>query len=239
MPLSEDDYLSDQFTGRIAASFTNLEVVQDRVEEFLRRVLPLCREGLKGEFGEDVKKTNEKLLSSALCKELSAYAFEEGVVFGFSNEDPSRTKKTRTHDITTNPAFGRQFIEVGPQYYSIHHTFYVIEAKRLPSPKGGVVQGDRSREYVVVDWANRTSPSQSITGGIERFKEGKHAPEFCRAGMIAFIQKKTPSHWLNEINGWICELIAGPKFPKRDAPWGSKESLHPVANVPNSDEYAE
>ena len=70
--------------------------------------------------------------------------------------------------------------------------FFVIEAKRLPTPLTG-----REREYVEGD-----------LGGIERYKRGHHGNGLLVSGMIGYIQDKNNcNHWYQEINKWIDNLI--------------------------------
>jgi hypothetical protein len=76
--------------------------------------------------------------------------------------------------------------------------FCWIEAKRLPTPK----RSDRDkREYVIVD------KKKSGNGGIQRFKEGKHASELVYSIMIGYLQENDANYWLSEINGWITGLV--------------------------------
>jgi len=73
-----------------------------------------------------------------------------------------------------------------------------IEAKRLPTPK----RNDRDeREYVFVD-----KKKFKGNGGMQRFKEGKHAPELSYSIMIGYIQENDSNYWLLKINTWITEL---------------------------------
>jgi len=93
-----------------------------------------------------------------------------------------------------------------------------IEAKRLPTP----TQNDRDeREYVVIGNQKRGK------GGIERFKENKHAPNLPYSIMIAYIQDGTFEFWLEEINKWIAELSTSNSF------WGKDELLKPFVNRNN------
>ena len=84
--------------------------------------------------------------------------------------------------------------------------FFKIEAKRLPTTGTG-----REKEYVI--------GKERINGGIQRFKEGKHAPDLNSAGLIAFIQKNSFKHWHTEVNKWIEELSSKEEF------WNSNDQL--------------
>ena len=84
--------------------------------------------------------------------------------------------------------------------------FCWIEAKRLPTPND---KNDRDRrEYVFVSQEKKENGKKKFNGngGIQRFKEGKHAPELDYSIMIGYIQDKDVNYWLTEINGWITEL---------------------------------
>jgi hypothetical protein len=75
--------------------------------------------------------------------------------------------------------------------------FCWIEAKRLPTPNRGKNRDER--EYVIVEKENF-----DVGGGIQRFKEGKHAPDLDYSIMIGYIQdNNTVDYWLSKINTWI------------------------------------
>lgn len=71
-----------------------------------------------------------------------------------------------------------------------HEPLFIVESKRLPSPS-------YEKEYVIGEKEN---------GGIERFKIEKHGKGLPQCGLLGFIEKETPEHWLNSINCWIQEL---------------------------------
>jgi len=77
--------------------------------------------------------------------------------------------------------------------------FCWIEAKRLPTPTKG---NDRDeREYVIVDKKFKGG------GGIQRFKEDKHAPNLPYSIMIGYIQDNNDTnYWMLKVNTWITEL---------------------------------
>jgi len=82
-----------------------------------------------------------------------------------------------------------------------HNFFCWIEAKRLPTP----IRVDRDEhEYVIVDKKNEKFKGN---GGIQRFKEGKHASNLEYSIMLGYIQDdKNVDYWLSKINLWITEL---------------------------------
>lgn len=69
---------------------------------------------------------------------------------------------------------------------------FVIEAKRLPPTN--------PKDYV-----------QGRTGGVERFKREQEGFSFERThcAMVAYVQQNTFSHWYEQINHWIAQLIEG------------------------------
>ena len=209
MPISEDEFRDDTCSGVAAASFQDLDQIQNRIEMFLREYLSLCGRYLPGIADGSIKRKGEKELAVSLCKRLKALAEDKKVLFTFFNEDPDIHKKSRTDDMSVLPSVGMSHLKVGAHYYDCEDQLYIIEAKRLPTPSLAG-QGDRSREYVVSDWDNRNSPNKSRTGGIERFKEGLHGGAFVRSAMVAFIQRGAADFWLAKVNSWIDELIANP-----------------------------
>jgi hypothetical protein len=94
---------------------------------------------------------------------------------------------------------------------------FVVESKRLPAPDNKKL---REKEYVIGDKKN---------GGIERYKKEIHGKNFDECGMVGFIEKYTPSYWLNLINSWIHELA------KTDLGWSDNELL---AIKENTDDYS-
>jgi hypothetical protein len=85
----------------------------------------------------------------------------------------------------------------------VHAPIFVVESKRLPSPTF-------ETEYVKGEKKN---------GGIERFKIEKHAKGFDNCGLVGFVEKNNPAHWLKTVNGWI------ESFAKTDATWNKSELL--------------
>lgn len=87
--------------------------------------------------------------------------------------------------------------------------FFVIEAKRLPTPGSG-----RQKEYVLGDG-----------GGIERFKKEVHGQELENniSAIIGYLQTNTANHWHNEVNSWIEEQIETSSNP--DLTWTYQDKL--------------
>jgi hypothetical protein len=75
--------------------------------------------------------------------------------------------------------------------FSRRDPFFVLEAKRLPTPGGKV----RQKEYVV-----------GKKGGIERFKRGHHGAGLSQSAMVGYVSLHDYEHWLQQVNSWIKEL---------------------------------
>ena len=87
-------------------------------------------------------------------------------------------------------------------------SFCWIEAKILPTPNAGKNRDER--EYVFVDKKIKNKNYKRKyrgNGGIQRFKEGKHAPTLTHSIMIGYIQdRNNVDFWLSKINSWITDL---------------------------------
>ncbi len=81
---------------------------------------------------------------------------------------------------------------------------FVFEIKRLPSVSS------EEREYVI---------GAKNNGGIQRFKNEKHAKGIGKCGIIAFVEEGELCSWQPIINGWINGLIS------KNAEWKSTEVL--------------
>ena len=132
------------------------------------------------------------------------------------------------HSTDTSLAFQNQYKEglftadIGVYLRSNNYRFCWIEAKRLPTPNE---KNDRDeREYVIVSQDKKENGKRKFkgNGGIQRFKEGKHAPNRPYSIMIGYIQdNNTVDYWLSKINGWITELVdAGNGF------WSNEDYLN-------------
>lgn len=114
----------------------------------------------------------------------------ENKTFKFTNQ--SKQGRNRT-DIGVR--LGRKYLA------SNRPLFCWIEAKRLPPPDAGKTRDER--EYVIVDKANNKFKGN---GGIQRFKEGKHASDLPFSIMIGYIQSNDTTYWFEQINSWIISL---------------------------------
>jgi hypothetical protein len=89
-------------------------------------------------------------------------------------------------DSGRKPDFGIIMVE-DRNPFDLTKAFFEIEAKKLPTG---------SKDYV-----------KGKYGGIERFKRNQHGKGLPESAMVGYVQKETCSHWHNEINNWINELI--------------------------------
>lgn len=67
--------------------------------------------------------------------------------------------------------------------------------------------------------------SQGDNGDYTRFKFGHHGAAHTFAAMIAYIQEQSCSHWLDQVNGWIKDLAAGP-----NSVWSDSDILQPLSD---------
>ena len=126
-------------------------------------------------------------------------------------------------------ASGAEGIIVDNHAYHRGEFFYAIEAKLLP------LSAAREREYVISDHNNAALPTKKLMGGIERFKQGAHAPHLTRSSMVAFIQDVPATPWIAVINGWISDLIPT-KPAAHTEPWSASDHLNAVSDSETLDE---
>jgi hypothetical protein len=144
------------------------------------------------------KSRNEEYLNSKLVNHLnkgnSPFVFEKDVI-------KSTTK--RKEDIGV-------YFKESPQIDEL--PFYVLEAKRLPTPTSA---SRDEREYVT---------GANNDGGIERFKKELHGCKLKRCGMIGYVEEKDFSFWHKKINNWIKDL--GKNNPDSEVNWKVSEKLN-------------
>ena len=113
--------------------------------------------------------------------------------------------------------------DIGVYLTNSRYFFCWIEAKRLPTPK----EKDRDeREYVIVSQEKENGKKKfKGNGGIQRFKEGKHATELNYSIMIGYIQENDTNHWLLKINEWITKLAN-----EKNEFWSIEDCLNKLAS---------
>jgi hypothetical protein len=169
---------------------------------------------------------NERTLASSLCVHLTQKTREDGAPSFFHHETP---QGRRSLDMTAFPS-GMEGIVVDNHACHRSEFFYAIEAKILP------LVSARAREYVISDHENTASPIKKLMGGIERFKQGAHAPKLARSSIVAFVQNIPATPWMAVINGWINELIPT-KPAAHSEPWSASDHLVAVSSSDRIDEY--
>jgi len=141
----------------------------------------------------------------------------------------SLNEKSRVQDACF--AFQNQYqqgiysTDIGVYLRTNRYYFCWIEAKRLPTP----IREDRDeREYVIVSQEKINGKRKfKGNGGIQRFKEGKHAPKLDYSIMIGYIQdNNNVDYWLSKTNTWITELAGA-----NNGFWSNEDCLNKcVAN---------
>lgn len=148
---------------------------------FLEDTFLVFQKQFKGEVD-----TSEEVLNEYLGKTLS-YHTQKGLPFIFQQETIQKQKKGQNRKV-----------DIGVfKHYTEPDPFFTIEAKRLTTslPKS------RKTEYVIGNDSSKPS------GGVERFKHNIHGVDLPDSAIVGYIQRENTSHWFDEINQWIMDLI--------------------------------
>lgn len=129
--------------------------------------------------------TNEDRLTNQLC----AYLSDKTEFFSFQSQEPQMG--TSSIDIAAKPKSTTASLYQG----SIYVPLILFESKRLPCPDNPHV---REKEYVI--------RKDRAYGGIQRFKNERHAADFTVAGMIGYIQQHDIALFFGKVNAWLSEL---------------------------------
>jgi len=184
------------------------KTLQDAVVQWIYTKLSGWRD--ENDYARDA---SEPRMNSDLSLFLEAQSKVESLMFIFHHE---------------NPATGQCREDMGMfkvNNYGNRTQFLAIECKRLPPPGS-----DREREYV-----SRTKVENGkikVSGGIQRFKLGKHGAKLDTVIMIGYIQKEDINYWHQKINKWILELSSAKK--KDNCEWRADEILSPFEIDENS-----
>lgn len=141
---------------------------------------------------------NENTITNRLCKCLNFRKPCE-YPFYFHHQNKENTKEETSTDFAV---FGTSAYAQDHNIWSDDYPALVkFEAKRLSSklPK------KREKEYVHGEYQERICVSNS--GGIERFKNGRHGMDVAYAGLIGYIQTESSAYWFRKVNEWIQEQI--------------------------------
>lgn len=165
----------------------------DRIFEYVSKVL----QGFNGTDSE-----NENCLTNKLCKALE-YTKPPESPFFFHHQNLENPKENTTTDFAAFGTFAYA------QQNNISDSdeappLIKFEAKRLST----ALPKKREREYVIGDYEKKRQIRNS--GGIERFKNGRHGKDVINAGIIGYVQSDSFFDWQEKINGWIQEEISSP-----------------------------
>ena len=151
----------------------------------------------------------ETTLTDQLCDHLNSAARYSTTWshIQFRTETIDETCGGRKIDLTVKPLAAAIIIE--GRRHSQFDALFPIECKRLPTPNR---HKRDEREYVTTKFAT--------TGGIYRFKVGYYGAAHTFVAMIAYVQAQSFSHWLDQVNGWIRDLAAGP-----NSTWNNSDVL--------------
>lgn len=163
-----------QYQGNIQFSFDKKAV--ESLLAFLAENIPAFPGFLKA---NTTGKLYEDRISGKLEIFLQRLSRSENSVFMFQFQTPLEGK--RSTDISV--------IYAAP--YSSTEPFFIIEAKRLPTPGSG-----REREYV-----------HGELGAMERFKRGHHGRSLEQSAILGYIEKEDHDYWHKQIFSWITDLI--------------------------------
>lgn len=141
---------------------------------------------------------NENTITNRLCKCLSAHKPSEYPFF-FHHQNLENTREGTSTDFAV---FGTFAYAQDHNIWSDDYPALVkFEAKRLSSK----LTKKREKEYVHGEYQGRKFVSNS--GGIERFKNGRHGRDVTYAGLIGYIQTDSSAYWFRKVNKWIQEQI--------------------------------
>ncbi|MGV8134122.1 MAG: hypothetical protein AB2L20_02820 [Mangrovibacterium sp.] len=142
---------------------------------------------------------NENAMTNRLCKTLNSKKPSYPFFFHHQNLENETENTSTDFAVFGTFAYAREnhLDEDSPSLIK-------FEAKRLNSqlPK------KREKEYVCGEYENSRCLKNS--GGIERFKNGRHGKDVINAGIIGYVQTDSPAYWLQKVNNWIQEQIQSP-----------------------------
>ncbi|MFA6150520.1 MAG: hypothetical protein WC716_04300 [Chitinophagaceae bacterium] len=178
--------------------------------------------GFKGKNDE-----NENAITNRLCKSLNARKPSE-YPFYFHHQNLENEKENTSTD----------FAVFGTYAYAVENdiedtdspSLIKFEAKRLNSKLPSI----REKEYVCGEYLDGKCIKNS--GGIERFKNGRHGQDVVNAAIIGYIQTDTPTHWFAKVNEWIQEQIKNPSDSKLS--WKKKDILKLNNQKENSSNFS-
>lgn len=147
---------------------------------------------------EAKKDENENTITNRLCKCLNIQKPDE-YSFYFHHQNIENTREGTSTDFAV---FGTTAYAQDYNIWSDDYPALVkFEAKRLSSK----LTKKRKQEYVCGEYEEKKRVRNS--GGIERFKNGRHGKDVAYAGLIGYIQTDSSAFWFRKVNEWIQEQI--------------------------------
>lgn len=158
---------------------------------------------------------NENAITNRLCKSLNSRKPSE-YPFYFHHQNIENEKENTSTDFA---AFGTYaYAQENDIEDDDSPSLIKFEAKRLNS----TLPKQREKEYVCGEYSDGKCTKNS--GGVERFKNGRHGKDVINAAIVGYIQTDSPKHWLQKVNEWITEQVTSPSDSKLT--WNNKDSLN-------------
>ena len=157
---------------------------------------------------------NENAITNRLCKTLMAKKPAEYPFF-FHHQNIEDEKENTSTDFAVFGTYA--YAQENDIDDDDSPSLIKFEAKRLNSklPK------HREKEYVCGEYSGGKCTKNS--GGIERFKNGRHGKDVINAGIVGYLQTDSPKHWLQKVNDWIKEQVANPS--NTELIWNNNDEL--------------
>lgn len=157
---------------------------------------------------------NENAITNRLCKSLNSRKPSE-YPFYFHHQNIENERENTSTDFAVFGTYA--FAQENDFKDSDSPSLIKFEAKRLNSklPK------HREKEYVCGEYLGGKCTKNS--GGIERFKNGRHGRDVKNAAIVGYIQTDSPTHWLKKVNEWITEQFTSPNDP--NLTWQNSDKL--------------
>lgn len=158
---------------------------------------------------------NENAITNRLCKSLNSRKPSE-YPFYFHHQNIENERENTSTDFAVFGTYA--FAQENDIEDNDSPSLIKFEAKRLNSklPK------HREKEYVCGEYLSGKCTKNS--GGVERFKNGRHGRDVKNAAIVGYIQTDNPKHWLQKVNDWITEQFTSPTDP--NLTWQNSDKLN-------------
>lgn len=170
---------------------------------------------------------NENAITNRLCKTLMAKKPAEYPFF-FHHQNIEDEKENTSTDFAVFGTYA--YAQENDIEDDDSPSLIKFEAKRLNSklPK------HREKEYVRGEYSGEKCIKNS--GGVERFKNGRHGKDVINAGIVGYLQTDSPKHWYQKVNEWIKEQVTSPSDSKLT--WKNKDALSLDSQTGTFSEYS-